>query len=157
MASLDAFLSLDLRIGTIVSAELLKGARKPAFALRIDFGELGVRAGSAEVTDLYDAEDLVGLQVTAVVNMPPQQVAGVLCDAMVEAAIQPKEIDYINAHGSASLFNDTAETMAIKKTFGEHAYRLAGNLGPSQRFERRAADFVRHFVSGQLPFCFSHT
>jgi tRNA-binding protein len=86
LASLDAFLSLDLRIGTIVSAELLKGARKPAFALRIDFGELGVRAGSAEITDLYDAEELVGLQVAAVVNMPPQEVAGFLCDVVVLAA-----------------------------------------------------------------------
>jgi tRNA-binding protein len=86
LASLEAFLSLDLRIGTIVSAELLKGARKPAFALRIDFGELGVRAGSAEVTDLYDLEELVGLQVAAVVNMPPQQVAGFLCDVVVLAA-----------------------------------------------------------------------
>jgi 3-oxoacyl-(acyl-carrier-protein) synthase len=46
-------------------------------------------------------------------------------DAMAEAAIQPEEIDYINAHGSATLFNDTAETMAIKKAFGDHAYRLA--------------------------------
>ena len=86
MASLEAFLSLDVRIGTIVSAELLKGARRPAFALRIDFGELGIRAGSAEVTDLYESEELVGLQVAAVVNMPPQQVAGVLCDAVVLTA-----------------------------------------------------------------------
>jgi tRNA-binding protein len=86
LASLDAFLSLDMRIGTIVSAELLKGARRPAFALRIDLGDLGTRTASAEITDLYDAEELVGLQVAAVVNLPPQQVAGLVCEVMILAA-----------------------------------------------------------------------
>ena len=51
--------------------------------------------------------------------------AKAMTDAMEEAGIQPDEVDYVNAHGSASLFNDTAETMAIKKAFGEHAYQLA--------------------------------
>lgn len=86
LASLDAFLSLDVRIGTIVSAELLKGARRPAFALRIGLGDLGTRTASAEVTDLYDAQELVGLQVAAVVNLPAQQVAGLVCEVMVLAA-----------------------------------------------------------------------
>ena len=86
MASLEAFLSLDVRVGTIVSAELLKGARKPAFALRIDFGELGTKAGCAEITDLYDPGELVGLQVGAIVNLPPQQVAGLVCEVAVLAA-----------------------------------------------------------------------
>jgi tRNA-binding protein len=86
LASLDAFLSLDVRIGTIVSAEFLQGARKPTFALRIDFGDLGIRAGSAEVTDLYEPEGLVGLQVAAVVNLPPQQVAGLMCEVVVLVA-----------------------------------------------------------------------
>ena len=86
LASLDAFLSLDVRIGTIVSAEFLKGARRPAFALRIDFGDLGTKTGSAEVTDLYEPGELVGLQVAAVVNLPPQQVAGLVCNVMVLAA-----------------------------------------------------------------------
>lgn len=86
MASLDAFLSLDVRIGTIVSAEFLKGARKPAFALRIDLGELGTRAGTAEVTDLYEPEELVGLQVAAVVNLPPRQVAGLVAEVAVLVA-----------------------------------------------------------------------
>src|SRR5262245_32910601 len=86
LASLDAFLSLDVRIGTIVSAEPLKGARRPALALRIDFGDLGTRTGCAEITDLYDPGELVGLQVAAVVNLPPQQVAGLVCNVMVLAA-----------------------------------------------------------------------
>ena len=63
MASLEAFLGLDVRIGTIVAAEPLKGAQRPALALRIYFGELGTRLGTAEITDLYEPADLVGLQV----------------------------------------------------------------------------------------------
>ena len=54
MASLDDFLDLELRTGTIVSAEVLRGARTPTLALRIDFGERGVLGGTAEITDLYE-------------------------------------------------------------------------------------------------------
>jgi tRNA-binding protein len=83
LSSLEAFLGLDVRIGTIVAAEPLKGAQRPALALRISFGDLGSRLASAEVPDLYDPADLVGLQVAAVVNLPPQQVAGLLSEAVV--------------------------------------------------------------------------
>lgn len=76
LASIDDFLTLDVRVGTIVSAEVLKGARKPAFALQIDLGELGVRRSSAQISDLYETSDLVGLQVVAVTNFPPKRVAG---------------------------------------------------------------------------------
>ena len=77
LASIDEFLALDLRAGTVVSARRLRGARRPAYELLIDFGaELGRLAGSAEVTGLYEADDLVGLQVVAVVNLPVQRVAG---------------------------------------------------------------------------------
>lgn len=76
MASIDDFLALDVRVGTIVSAEILKGARRPAFALQVDFGELGVRRSSAQISDLYEPADLVGLQVAAVVNFPTKRVAG---------------------------------------------------------------------------------
>jgi tRNA-binding protein len=76
LASIDDFLALDVRVGTIVSAEVLKGARKPALALAIDFGELGVRRSSAQISDLYETADLVGLQVVAVTNFPPKRVAG---------------------------------------------------------------------------------
>ena len=85
MASIDDFLTLDLRVGTITSAEVLKGARRPAFALRIDFGELGVRASSARISDLYEPADLVGLQVVAVTNFPPKRVAGLESEVLVLA------------------------------------------------------------------------
>jgi tRNA-binding protein len=86
LATVEDLLSLDVRVGTIVSAEPLPGARKPALALRIDFGELGTRASTAQITDLYDPAELVGLQVVAVVNFPPKKVAGVTSEVLVLAA-----------------------------------------------------------------------
>jgi tRNA-binding protein len=83
LASLDEFLDLELRTGTIVSAEVLKGARTPALALKIDFGERGVLGGTAEITDLYEADDLVGLQVAAILNLPEHRVAGFPVQALV--------------------------------------------------------------------------
>jgi tRNA-binding protein len=85
LATVDDFLGLDLRVGTIVSARVLRGARKPAFALSIDFGPLGTRSSSAQITDLYETEDLVGLQVVAVVNVPPRKVAGFDSEVLVLA------------------------------------------------------------------------
>ena len=85
LATVDEFRSLDVRVGTVVSAEVNRGARKRAFALRIDFGEAGVRTSSAQISDLYEPPDLVGLQVVAVVNFPPRQVAGVNSEVLVLA------------------------------------------------------------------------
>lgn len=76
LATVDDFLALDIRVGTIVAARVLRGARRPSFALTIDFGALGSRSAAARITDLYETDDLVGLQVAAVVNLPARQVAG---------------------------------------------------------------------------------
>jgi tRNA-binding protein len=83
LATLDEYLDLEVRTGTIVSAEVLKGARTPALALRVDFGSRGVLNGTAEITDLYEADDLVGLQVAAVLNLPERKVAGFPVQALV--------------------------------------------------------------------------
>jgi tRNA-binding protein len=76
LATVEDVLALDVRVGTIVSAGVLRAAHTPAYALSIDLGPLGKRTAVAEITDLYDSEDLVGLQVAAIVNLPPRQVAG---------------------------------------------------------------------------------
>jgi tRNA-binding protein len=83
LANVEEFLSLDVRVGTVVAAEVLRGARKPAFSLRIDFGRLGARAASVEIAELYEPPDLVGLQVVAVVNLPPRQVAGHTSEVLI--------------------------------------------------------------------------
>lgn len=80
LASVDDLLALDVRVGTIVSARVLRGARTPCFALGISFGELGRRSASAVITDLYEVDELVGVQVAAVVNVPAETVAGVLSE-----------------------------------------------------------------------------
>jgi tRNA-binding protein len=90
LATLEEFLSLDVRVGTIVSAQVLKGARRPSFALTIDFGEIGTREASATIPDLYELDELVGLQVIAVVNLPPQTVAGLDAGAVVLMASNGK-------------------------------------------------------------------
>jgi tRNA-binding protein len=73
----DDFLRVDVRAGTILHAEPLAGARKPAYALRIDFGpDLGERRSSVQITQRYTASELIGKQVCAVVNFPPKRIAG---------------------------------------------------------------------------------
>ncbi|MBI3932219.1 MAG: tRNA-binding protein [Acidobacteria bacterium] len=85
MATVDEVAALDVRVGTIVSARPLRGSRRPAYALAIDFGSLGTRSSNAEITDLYESEDLVGLQVVAVVNVPPKRVAGLEAQVLILA------------------------------------------------------------------------
>jgi tRNA-binding protein len=70
-------------VGTVVSAAPLEGARKPAYVLEIDFGPAGRKRSSAQITDLYDAETLVGRQVVALVDLPPKRIAGLVSECLV--------------------------------------------------------------------------
>jgi tRNA-binding protein len=69
------FEKVELRVGTIVEVEDFPQARKPAYKLKIDFGELGIKRSSAQIKDLYRKEDLLGKQIVGVVNFPPKQIA----------------------------------------------------------------------------------
>ena len=81
--SIDTFFAVDIRVGRVVAAVLNPKARKPAYRMEIDFGPLGMRTSSAQLTALYTPEELIGRQVLAVVNFPPRRVAGVESQVLV--------------------------------------------------------------------------
>ena len=84
MATFDDFMKLDIRVGTIVSAKNFEKARKPAYQLEVDMGEeLGIKRSSAQITDHYRPEELVGKQVLAVVNFPPRQIANFFSEILI--------------------------------------------------------------------------
>ena len=81
--SFEDFLKIDIRIGTITEVNDFLKARKPAYQLKIDFGELGIKKSSAQITDLYSKEQLLNKQVSAIVNFKPRQIANFLSEVLV--------------------------------------------------------------------------
>lgn len=95
--SWNDFMKVDIRVGTILQAEVFEEARKPAYKIWIDFGELGVKKTSAQITQQYDLESIIGLQVAAVVNFPPKQIANFMSECLLLGAMGPqKEVILLN-------------------------------------------------------------
>lgn len=92
----EEFSKVEMRIGTIESAEIFKEVKNPAYKMIIDFGPLGKRKTSAQITALYAPEELIGKQIVAVVNFPPKQIANIMSECLVLGALgNDKEVTLI--------------------------------------------------------------
>ncbi len=92
----EDFSKIDFRVGTIISVEPFTKAIKPAYKLKIDFGELGILKSSAQITHRYSTEDLINKQVIAVVNFSKKQIANFVSECLVLGAVNEKDVILIS-------------------------------------------------------------
>ncbi|MEE4001387.1 tRNA-binding protein [Tenacibaculum sp. FZY0031] len=92
------FTKVEMRIGTIISAEIFKEVKNPAYKMQVDFGDYGIKKTSAQITKLYQPEDLIGKQVVAVVNFPKKQIANMMSECLVLGGLgDDKEVTLLTA------------------------------------------------------------
>lgn len=85
----EDFLKVDMRVGTIVSAQVNEKARKPAYVMQVDFGaDIGIKTTSAQITKEHSLEDLLNTQVVAVMNFPTKNIAGIVSECLVLAVVE---------------------------------------------------------------------
>ena len=92
----EDFTKVDLRVGTIIEVNDFPKARKPAYQLTIDFGDLGIKKSSAQITTLYTKKDLLNRQIVAVVNFPQKQIANFISECLVLGAVNGKDVILLN-------------------------------------------------------------
>ncbi|HIC31135.1 MAG TPA: tRNA-binding protein [Flavobacteriaceae bacterium] len=92
----EDFTKVDLRVGTIIEVNDFPEARNPAFQLKIDFGGLGVKKTSAQITTIYKKEDLLNKQIIAVVNFPKKQIANFMSECLVVGAVNENDVYLLN-------------------------------------------------------------
>lgn len=92
----EDFTKVDLRIGTIIEVQDFPEARNPAYQLTIDFGDLGIKKSSAQITTVYEKEDLLRRQIVAVVNFPKKQIATFMSECLVLGAVNGKDVILLN-------------------------------------------------------------
>lgn len=88
----DDFAKIDIRTGTIIAAGVFAEARKPAYKITVDFGNSDIRTTSAQVTRLYQPEELIGRQVVGVLNFPPKRIAGLKSEFLLLGAVNDDEV-----------------------------------------------------------------
>ena len=88
----DDFSKIDIRVGTIIEVNDFPKARKPAYKLKIDFGDLGIKQSSAQITTLYTKEELMHKLIVAVVNFPPKQIADFKSECLVLGAVDKDDV-----------------------------------------------------------------
>lgn len=86
------FSKVDMRIGTIIEAVPFKEAIKPAYQLKVDFGDLGIKKTSAQITKRYSPDALIGKQVVAVINFPPKQIANFMSECLIMGAVDGSDV-----------------------------------------------------------------
>lgn len=96
LITFEDFTKIDLRIGTILDVKDFPEARNPAYQLFIDFGYLGIKKTSAQITTLYKKEDLINRQIVAVVNFPKKQIAKFMSECLVVGAVNGKDVILLN-------------------------------------------------------------
>ena len=88
----DDFTKVDLRVGTIIEVDDFPQARKPSYQLTIDFGDLGIKKSSAQITTLYSKEELLNRQIVATINFPKKQIANFMSECLVMGAVDGKDV-----------------------------------------------------------------
>ena len=92
----EDFTKVDLRVGTITEVNDFPEARNPAYQLTLDFGDLGIKKSSAQITTLYTKEDLINKQIVAIVNFPKKQIAKFMSECLILGAVNGEDVILLN-------------------------------------------------------------